>query len=88
MSETKSRTTVAKARLGRVIRQGRPNSVVGPRKLGIHIPLELPPHVLALVRYTTIGGCGAAWCGRTSVVGTCNAVWGEEVDRDDRVIQV
>jgi hypothetical protein len=46
----------AKPRLGHVVgkvRQGRPNGIAGPRKLGMHIPPELLLHVSSLVPYTT-----------------------------------
>jgi len=47
--------------VGQVRRQGRLNGVASPSKLSLHILPELPSHVLAPIRYTTMGDeCGAA----------------------------
>jgi len=47
--------------VGQVRRQGWPNGAASPSKLSLHILPELPSHVLAPIRYTTMGDeCGAA----------------------------
>jgi hypothetical protein len=49
---------------GRQAWQGRPNGIAGPRKLGLHIPRKLPPHILTRLWYTTVGEwthCSVVW---------------------------
>jgi hypothetical protein len=73
------KAATAKAQLGRAVEQarhGRPSGIVGRMKLGMHIPLEFPPHISSsCVTPLWVDKHGPTRCGGMSVVGTCNAVW-------------